>query len=248
MSWYEAAAYAEFAGKSLPTITQWYNVDPADLAVSASVESNFSGHGPWRVGTSPDVGPFGTYDMSGNVREWVSIRRGRSTVYFRRRVANSTLLGLGSGGPSSFRPFRAKWLSLRTEQRPLPGERDSPMVGYARDFAKCEAGIGPGLSGLQDDVRLRPHTTECPKRRRRGEHRGLDQGKNHHRRGLRKRTSSPLSFLAEERSPAVSDRFVLPKRPRVLQHDRAGIWAICNLSITSSRAAGRYYTRFTRDV
>jgi hypothetical protein len=28
VSWYEAAAYAEFAGKSLPTVTQWYRAAP----------------------------------------------------------------------------------------------------------------------------------------------------------------------------------------------------------------------------
>ena len=30
VSWYEAAAYAEFAGKSLPTLAQWYQVAPPD--------------------------------------------------------------------------------------------------------------------------------------------------------------------------------------------------------------------------
>src|ERR1700678_2963102 len=32
VSWYEAAAYATFAGKSLPTFVQWYVAAPPDVA------------------------------------------------------------------------------------------------------------------------------------------------------------------------------------------------------------------------
>jgi dienelactone hydrolase len=32
--------------------------------------SNFSGKGPAQVGSYPGLGPFGTYDMAGNVKEW----------------------------------------------------------------------------------------------------------------------------------------------------------------------------------
>ena len=70
VSWFEAAAYAEFAGKRLPTVAQWYraaNVLTAGLVVPAS---NFSGKGVARVGQYKGMGPFGTYDMAGNVREW----------------------------------------------------------------------------------------------------------------------------------------------------------------------------------
>jgi dienelactone hydrolase len=70
VSWYEAAAYAEFAGKSLPTVHHWlaatiYATPPALLTLS-----NFDGKGPARVGTHQGLGPAGTYDMAGNVKEW----------------------------------------------------------------------------------------------------------------------------------------------------------------------------------
>jgi formylglycine-generating enzyme required for sulfatase activity/dienelactone hydrolase/predicted Ser/Thr protein kinase len=70
VSWFEAAAYAEFAGKSLPTIHHWLRAtDP--LSPSAVVElSNFQDRGPARVGAHQGLGPFGTYDMAGNVKEW----------------------------------------------------------------------------------------------------------------------------------------------------------------------------------
>jgi formylglycine-generating enzyme required for sulfatase activity/cephalosporin-C deacetylase-like acetyl esterase len=70
VSWYEAAAYAEFAGKSLPTIWHWNQA--ANIFASASVvpASNFGGQGPAPGGKFPGLGPWGTYDMAGNVKEW----------------------------------------------------------------------------------------------------------------------------------------------------------------------------------
>ena len=70
VSWYEAAAYAEFAGKSLPTIYHWYTA--AGMAASTYIVplSNLSGSGPASVGRHLGLGPFGTYNMAGNVREW----------------------------------------------------------------------------------------------------------------------------------------------------------------------------------
>jgi formylglycine-generating enzyme required for sulfatase activity/dienelactone hydrolase len=70
VSWYEAAAYAAFAGKNLPTLGQWYEAAPSGLSPYTINHSNFNGTGPLPVGKMPGVGPFGTYDMSGNVREW----------------------------------------------------------------------------------------------------------------------------------------------------------------------------------
>jgi eukaryotic-like serine/threonine-protein kinase len=70
VSWYEAAAYAEFANKTLPTIWHWSKA--AGIFSSAHVvpASNFSGRGPARVGSYQGLGRWGTYDMGGNVKEW----------------------------------------------------------------------------------------------------------------------------------------------------------------------------------
>jgi dienelactone hydrolase len=70
ISWYEAAAYAEFAGKNLPTIYHW-SAAASILWIQYIVPlSNFNQKGPASVGTFPGVSTCGTFDMAGNVREW----------------------------------------------------------------------------------------------------------------------------------------------------------------------------------
>jgi serine/threonine protein kinase/dienelactone hydrolase len=78
VSWYEAAAYAEYASKSLPSRDHWSSATvlfyPDDiLSIFGSnilTLSNFNGKGPEPVGKCQGVNLFGTYDMAGNVREW----------------------------------------------------------------------------------------------------------------------------------------------------------------------------------
>jgi dienelactone hydrolase len=69
VSWYEAAAYAEWAGKSLPTISQWFRAAPSSAAKYVVAMSNFSG-APAPAGKYQGIGPWGTYDMAGNAAEW----------------------------------------------------------------------------------------------------------------------------------------------------------------------------------
>ena len=70
VSWYEAAAYAEFAGKQLPTIYHWQQAARPGPFSDVIELSNFGGAGPARVGAYKGLGPFGTLDMAGNVKEW----------------------------------------------------------------------------------------------------------------------------------------------------------------------------------
>jgi dienelactone hydrolase len=77
VSWYEAAAYAGFAGKSLPTGDHWDSgagfYDPhvyESFGSKLYPLSNFGGKGPEPVGKNRGINCFGAYDMAGNVREW----------------------------------------------------------------------------------------------------------------------------------------------------------------------------------
>jgi eukaryotic-like serine/threonine-protein kinase len=72
ISWFEASAYAAFVGKSLPLLQQWYMGAPPDDSRYIVPVSNMPGSGPATVGAYKGVGPYGTYDMAGNVREWVA--------------------------------------------------------------------------------------------------------------------------------------------------------------------------------
>jgi eukaryotic-like serine/threonine-protein kinase len=72
ISWFEAAAYAEFAGKSLPTIYHWNRASGPFSAAFIVPLSNFGTTGVLPVGSKQGMSPWGNYDMAGNVKEWIA--------------------------------------------------------------------------------------------------------------------------------------------------------------------------------
>jgi serine/threonine protein kinase/dienelactone hydrolase len=71
ISWYEAAAYSEFAGKSLPTSYHWMLAAQAThYTPLIAAGSNFRPEGTQPVGSDTALSGFGTNDMAGNVKEW----------------------------------------------------------------------------------------------------------------------------------------------------------------------------------
>ncbi|HXX32770.1 MAG TPA: bifunctional serine/threonine-protein kinase/formylglycine-generating enzyme family protein [Myxococcaceae bacterium] len=70
VSWYEAAAYAAFVGKQLPNVYQWSYAAGAWATHQLVPLSNFKGSALAPVGSYRGIGPFGTYDMAGNAKEW----------------------------------------------------------------------------------------------------------------------------------------------------------------------------------
>ena len=80
VSWYEAAAYAAYAGRELPTVDHWGQArgestplvqfpQLGGFAILAPF-SNFGGEGPVAAGSLDGITAYGAYDMAGNVREW----------------------------------------------------------------------------------------------------------------------------------------------------------------------------------
>lgn len=89
ISWYEAAAYAHWAEKELPTFDQWYLAALGDNdgifpwgkdVITTDQRANFGLIGTQAVGSfALGVSPFGCLDMAGNVAEWIhDLSRGDS--------------------------------------------------------------------------------------------------------------------------------------------------------------------------
>jgi dienelactone hydrolase len=83
ISWFEASAYAAFADKSLPTVYHWFRAAGVDQVYSDILTlSNFDGNGLTRAGERQGVGPWGTVDMAGNVKEWCANSVSGTTTHF----------------------------------------------------------------------------------------------------------------------------------------------------------------------
>jgi len=149
VSWYEAAAYAEFVEKSLPTAHHW------DMAAGGSTPllmwpqlggyaifapfSNFRGKGPVPVGSLPGITSYGACDMAGNVREWCwnQTKKGRlirggawnDNTYMFRELSQASAFDR-----SSKNGFRC---ALYPDPERIPGSSLSMLeLGETRDFYK----------------------------------------------------------------------------------------------------------------
>ena len=70
ISWYGAMAYAEFAGKSLPTIYHWDRVALTWASSEIVPFSNLAGTGVRPTGGTRARNRYGAFDLGGNLREW----------------------------------------------------------------------------------------------------------------------------------------------------------------------------------
>ena len=137
VSWYEAAAYAAFAGAALPTIYHWSRAAFTWAGAAIVPLSNFAGRGLAPVGRYQGVGPFGTSDMAGNAREWCLNAGGHRAVHPGRRLERSDLRVQRRLRPGSLRSVADQ--RLPRGEIPLGhnlATAGRPMVRLFRDFAK----------------------------------------------------------------------------------------------------------------
>jgi formylglycine-generating enzyme required for sulfatase activity/dienelactone hydrolase len=137
VSWYEAAAYAEYSGKSLPTIYHWSVAAQQSASMLIVPGSNFRDAGTVPVGGEGALSGFGTTDMAGNVKEWCSNESTEGKRF---------ILGGGFGEPTYM--FNDEDAQSPWERRPNfgfrcvkldsapPAAATGKIVGAFRDFTK----------------------------------------------------------------------------------------------------------------
>ena len=199
VSWYEAAAYAEFAGKSLPTFFHWFRAAELGIVSEILLLSNFGGEGPSPVGHHKGLGPFGTYDQAGNVREWVTNATGERRYSLGGAWNDPSYL---YSGPEIQQPWdRLPTVGFRCARYTAPPAAETlAPVEYgtfdARLFAR-EAGAGRGLRRLSEPLRLR---RDAARRARGGRGRrpaSLAQGDRQLRGRVRRRARDGAPLPAE---------------------------------------------------
>ena len=135
INWYEAAAYAEFTGRSLPTAFHWTLASQNTIAVTAAA-GNFRDSGTQEVGKPAALSGYGTTDMAGNVKEWC-VNEGDDGQRF--------ILGGGFGEPTYMfggldermpwdrqRNFGFRTIKLDT---PASAQALAPIATRARNFS-----------------------------------------------------------------------------------------------------------------
>ncbi|MGH9733943.1 MAG: bifunctional serine/threonine-protein kinase/formylglycine-generating enzyme family protein [Candidatus Acidiferrales bacterium] len=136
VSWYEAAACAAFANKSLPAFAQWYDAASPEQTHYIVQNSDISLSKPAPVGQFQGLGIYGTYDMAGNVREWVLNDTGEGTKFILGGSWRSqTYLSIDPQALSPFDRSPENGFRCVRNTAPLPPEMLRPVRKFERDFS-----------------------------------------------------------------------------------------------------------------
>jgi serine/threonine protein kinase/dienelactone hydrolase len=136
VSWFEASAYAAYAGKRLPVLSQWYQAASPDDSQYTVPLSNLTGTTLAPVGAYNGLGIYGTYDMAGNVREWIAnpVDEGLRFILGGSWKSQSYLYI----EPEALSPYdRSDGNGFRCVRNltPLAKDAEQPFIRAARDFS-----------------------------------------------------------------------------------------------------------------
>ena len=171
ISWYEAAAYAEFAGAELPTLHHWFHVAAHSLLVKAVLpRAVFSRPAAIAVGSSGARHRFGAFDLAGNVKEWSLNASDADQRYvlgggfdepaymfgaadprsaWERKANIGFRLAKSDGGDTSSVTLRAPVPRLKEPPLPTP-VGDDVFAAYARSFSYDRTPLGDVTSQPPD--------------------------------------------------------------------------------------------------
>ena len=144
VSWYEAEAYAKFAGKSLPTIRHWARAAGIPAAKYIVPGSNFESTGPTRGGNLAGRSVFGVFDMAGNVREWCENSAG---------AGGDERFILGGGWADPPYGFTDAYAQPAMDRNPINGIR---LVKYLHDDSTLALAKRPISRAFRDYAREKP--------------------------------------------------------------------------------------------
>jgi serine/threonine protein kinase/predicted esterase len=142
VSWYEASAYAKFAGKSLPTVFHWARAANISAARFVVTGSNFDASSPRRGSTRDGISSYGVFDMAGNVREWCENSAGGDERF---------ILGGGWRDPPS--AFTDAYAQPAMDRDPINGIR---LIRYREDSPTLAQAKAPLATAFRDYKREKP--------------------------------------------------------------------------------------------
>ena len=105
----------------------WYRAAALGRFADILTMSNFNGKGPAQVGSYKGLGPFGTYDMAGNVKEWCSTETAGSRFLLGGAWNEPRYMYADYDAKGPFAREPAYGFRLAQYAGPLPAALASPM-------------------------------------------------------------------------------------------------------------------------
>ncbi len=151
VSWYEAAAYCESAGKTLPTLFHWAQAAGVQALDYLIPLSNIGTKSLAKVGAHQGLSPYGAYDMAGNVKEWCWNAAG-SQRFILGGAWNEAGYMFGdpdARSPADRSPANGFRCARYDDPRAIPAELTGPLRRERRDYSREQPVSGQVLEAYK---------------------------------------------------------------------------------------------------